>query len=237
MRTSRLSWVGYIPRMTARNRDFKQERAGRTHAAILDAAAAIFPRLGYEKTQTPEIARVAGISTGAVYRYFDDKRQIFLEMLDRELARARAEVQLRLGAIAATGAVVEPREVVARVVDAVFESARKDAALTRVFFALSLTDPDVAALRARADDTDRIALAALIEQLIPRDVVPSPMAAAMVVQVAAVGVALEIALREREGEPSEADVKATLRDMLVGLLFPARPQAATTATKRKRSKR
>lgn len=212
---------------SARNRDFKQDRAERTHAAILDAAAKIFPKLGYEKTQTPDIAKEAGISTGAVYRYFEDKRQIFLEMLERELAKARAEVDVRLSAIMAQGTVDSPIAMTEHVLDTIFESTKKDAALTRVFVALSLTDPDVAAIKARADEYDRQFFANMIEAMLPRDIVPNPAATAMVAHVAAVGVATEIALRPKKAKgPSEADARAALRDMLIALLFTPRVPAA-----------
>jgi AcrR family transcriptional regulator len=206
-----------------RNRDFKQERAGRTHGAILDAAAKVFPKLGYEKTQTPDIAKAAGISTGAVYRYFEDKRQIFLEMLERELAKGRAEVEVRLNAIMAQGTISSPIAVTEHVLDTIFESTKKDAALTRVFVALSLTDPDVAEIKASADEFDRQFLANMIEAMLPREIVPHPAAAAMVAHVAAVGVATEIALRPKNAKgPSEAEARGAVRDMLVALLFTPR---------------
>lgn len=208
---------------SARNRDFKQDRAERTHGAILDAAAKVFPKLGYEKTQTPDIAKEAGISTGAVYRYFEDKRQIFLEMLERELAKGRAEVEVRLNAIMAQGMISSPVAVTEHVLDTIFESTKKDAALTRVFVALSLTDPDVAAIKARADEFDRQFLANMIEAMLPREIVPYPAAAAMVAHVAAVGVATEIALRPKKAAgPTEAEARSALRDMLVALLFTPR---------------
>lgn len=217
--------VGARAGSSARNRDFKQERAEKTHAAILDAAAKVFPKLGYDKTQTPDIAEEAGISTGAVYRYFEDKRQIFLEMLERELAKARAEVDVRLAAIMAQGAIDSPIAVTDHVLDTIFESTKKDAALTRVFVALSLTDPDVAAIKARADEHDRQVLANMIEAMIPREIVPNPAAAAMVAHVAAVGVATELALRPKKvKDPPEADARRAVRDMLVALLFPASPR-------------
>ncbi len=226
-----------MTQVSARNRDFKQERAERTHTAILDAAAKLFPNLGYEGTQTPQIAEAAGISTGAVYRYFDDKRQIFLEMLERELAKARGEVDKRLSVIASQGTIESPAQVIDHVLDTIFESAKKDAALTRVFVALSLTDKDVAAIKAKADAYDRQVLATMIEAMAPRKIVPDPDAAAMVAHVAAVGVATEIALRptkkansKRKGKgtgktneagPTEQAARAALRDMLVRLLFGA----------------
>ena len=38
---------------------------------------------GYYKTTTPEIAKAADVSTGIIYQYFNDKREIFMEGLKR----------------------------------------------------------------------------------------------------------------------------------------------------------
>ncbi len=206
--------------MVLRNRTFKQKRAEETYAAILEAAARVFPRLGFDGTQTPDIAAEAGISTGAVYRYFRDKRQIFLEMLELQLAHRQAEVQQRLSAVAAAEVVSDPAAAVTHVLDTVFDQAKKDGALTRVFLALSLTDPDVAAIRTQADAQDRAVLSSFIDAAISRSVVPDPAATAFVVQVAAVSLAVELALRgKRKGAPTDAQVKTALRRMLVGFFF------------------
>ncbi|MEO6576507.1 MAG: TetR/AcrR family transcriptional regulator, partial [Polyangiaceae bacterium] len=188
--------------MVLRNRTFKQKRAQETYAAILEAAARVFPRLGFDGTQTPDIATEAGVSTGAVYRYFRDKRQIFLEMVELQLAHRQREVQERLSAVAAAEVASDPAAAVTHVLETLFDQAKKDAALTRVFLALSLTDPDVAAIRATADATDRAVLASFIEAAIPRPIVPDPAATAFVVQVTAVSLAVELALRRRKPRAS-----------------------------------
>ncbi len=38
---------------------------------------------GYHNTNTAEIAKVAGVSTGIVYQYFNDKRDIFLQGIEQ----------------------------------------------------------------------------------------------------------------------------------------------------------
>ena len=203
-----------------RIRTFKQPRAERTYAAILEAAARVFPRLGYDGTQTPDIAKEAGVSTGAVYRYFEDKRQIFLEMAEVELAKIRAEVEVRLGALAVTGSAADPSVAVGHLIDTLFAQIKKDSPLARVFSALALTDPDVAALKARTDAADRAAVAFIIEASVPRSIVANPAATAVIVHAAAVGTATELALRHKKAPgPSESEVKEALRELLVGFFF------------------
>ncbi len=51
---------------------------------ILDAAASVIVRLGYDKTTMSDIAEEAGASRGTVYLYFQGKEELFEELLYRE---------------------------------------------------------------------------------------------------------------------------------------------------------
>lgn len=51
---------------------------------ILDAAAAVIIRLGYDKTTMNDIAQEAGASRRTVYLYFTGKEELFEELLYRE---------------------------------------------------------------------------------------------------------------------------------------------------------
>src|SRR6185295_10938067 len=42
---------------------FKQKRSAATYEALLDGAAVVFAKLGFDAAQTPEIAAEAGVST------------------------------------------------------------------------------------------------------------------------------------------------------------------------------
>ncbi|MBZ0231902.1 MAG: TetR/AcrR family transcriptional regulator, partial [Deltaproteobacteria bacterium] len=56
--------------------------------AILEAAEAEFADRGYAATRMQDIARRAGMSVGALYRYFDSKEAIFGSMVRRSSDRA-----------------------------------------------------------------------------------------------------------------------------------------------------
>ncbi len=49
---------------------------------IIEAGLKVFGKKGYHNTSTPEIAKEAGVSTGIVYSYFKDKKDIFLQSLN-----------------------------------------------------------------------------------------------------------------------------------------------------------
>ncbi len=61
----------------------KQDRGLQTRNKILNTAIRLFGKRGYHKTNSKEIARVAGVATGSFYTYFKDKRSLFLEVVRR----------------------------------------------------------------------------------------------------------------------------------------------------------
>ena len=72
----------------------REQRQQRTREALLDAAARVFASHGYGGASIPEIAREAGLSTGAIYSNFSGKEELFLAMMGRSVqagAEARAK--------------------------------------------------------------------------------------------------------------------------------------------------
>lgn len=67
-----------------------RERTEATRGALLAAARALFVEKGYAATSTPDIAAMAGITRGALYHHFEDKRALFRAVLEEE-ARAVAD--------------------------------------------------------------------------------------------------------------------------------------------------
>jgi AcrR family transcriptional regulator len=70
--------------------------AARRREAILDAALRIFARKGYHQTGIADIASELGLGHGTFYRYFKNKHDIAVHVLDRVMMRigemARTEV-------------------------------------------------------------------------------------------------------------------------------------------------
>lgn len=58
-----------------------QQRSIDKKNRIIEAGYELFAEKGYFNTNTVEIAKKAGVSTGIVYGYFHDKRDILLEVL------------------------------------------------------------------------------------------------------------------------------------------------------------
>ncbi len=60
----------------------QQERSIEKKNKIIQAGYELFSEVGYYGTNTAEIAKRAGVSTGIVYGYFEDKRDILINVLE-----------------------------------------------------------------------------------------------------------------------------------------------------------
>lgn len=68
-----------------------RDRTEKTRAALMQAARSLFIDKGYGDTSTPEIVAAAGITRGALYHHFEDKRALFRAIvMDEALAVASA---------------------------------------------------------------------------------------------------------------------------------------------------
>ena len=64
-------------------REPKQQRAIEKKEKIVEAGFDLICKNGYYNTNTAEIAKEAGVSTGIVYQYFKDKYDILIEGLEK----------------------------------------------------------------------------------------------------------------------------------------------------------
>lgn len=70
-----------------------QDRTEKTRAALLEAARALFVDKGYAETSTPEIVTAAGITRGALYHHFRDKRDLFRAVAEGEAMAVAADIE------------------------------------------------------------------------------------------------------------------------------------------------
>ena len=70
---------------------------------ILAAAKTVFARKGYHATTIADVAKVARISYGSIYWYFDSKDALFHALMDSEELALRRHIDATVAAHAATG--------------------------------------------------------------------------------------------------------------------------------------
>lgn len=75
-----------------------QARAAVTRSALMDAAFELFRERGYAGTSTPDICALAGITRGALYHHFADKRDLFRAVLEREAKAVANEIRFAAAA-------------------------------------------------------------------------------------------------------------------------------------------
>ncbi|MBK7578773.1 MAG: TetR/AcrR family transcriptional regulator [Myxococcales bacterium] len=213
---------GSIP-PTRDTRDFPQQRARDTRQRLLEAAELAFTQRGYDETQTPDIAERAGVAVGTFYRYFSDKRQAFVELVEQHLERSYQSVMNRLtpDSFASTRTTRERRAAVDQVIDILFESTSVNPRLSREFMAVAMRDAEIAKLRDDYEERGRVVLAALIRQSVSEARIPDAAAAAHVISVAAQDVAfVTVGLRGPPPSPRQARaMRAALADMLYRYAF------------------
>lgn len=220
---------------TRDTRQFAQKRAHDTHRALLQAAANLFAERGYDETQTPDIARVAGVSVGTFYRYFADKRQAFIEVVTQHTADMfdRVVANLTTEAFGPAQTAEARWAAVAHVIDVLFQTTSENPALLRVFLAMSMRDDEIADIRAEFEERGRDAVEALLREVAPLDRIRDPRAAAEVIHIAAQEVAL-VATQCRGVSPrASVDLlRSALAEMLYRYVFGNEPPSGSDQVKR-----
>lgn len=62
----------------------QEERRSHTRRALVAAARRLFAARGYAHTGTPDIVAAAGVTRGALYHHFADKRALFAAVVEEE---------------------------------------------------------------------------------------------------------------------------------------------------------
>ena len=63
---------------------------------ILDVASLIFSKEGFAKANTDEIAKRANLGKGTIYRYFKNKKELFLSVVDRGLDKLKDAILIEV---------------------------------------------------------------------------------------------------------------------------------------------
>ena len=171
-------------------RRFAQERARKTYEALMEAGEGLFAARGFDGTQAPDIAARAGVSVGSFYRYFADKRALFLELLRRELMTAHGDVMAELTPDKFAGA--DPRAAIEAALEALLGNLTRRERMTSLFLEMSMRDAEVAELRRSFDELARRRIVELIRAIARVVLVADPEATAYVIHTAVIECAVAL---------------------------------------------
>jgi TetR/AcrR family transcriptional regulator, transcriptional repressor of aconitase len=193
-----------VPKVSAQYRDERR-------AHILAAARRCFVRDGFHQTSMQDLLREAGMSSGAVYRYFDGKDSMIAAIAEENLDQIVAIVQESVHHGADLGAVLAAalEFVTARHADDGF------AAIALVVWAEALRNPELAGrLRQSFDAATQVLAAAVPASSSPRpELAPDVLANALICVLP--GYLLQVAVR---GADAVALIPNAVRELFPGIL-------------------
>lgn len=141
----------------------KQPRADITRNQILEAALMLFSQNGYHGTDTKRIAAAANVATGSVYRYFKDKKTIFLSVCEYLETKMQTAIFKTADEIMAQSSA--PEEGIGLFIRFTMDVHRENRSFHREVLAMSVQDDDVAALVKAREDRVRMRLLDFFQSL------------------------------------------------------------------------
>lgn len=98
---------------------------------ILEAAGRVFARKGYERSTTAEIAREAGVAEGTIFRYFETKKALLVNLMAFVIMESLTSLLKRIEN-------KTTEEILKEILRNRLELIRENAPLFKLFFAESL---------------------------------------------------------------------------------------------------
>lgn len=92
----------------------QEERSAATREALISAARTLWGARGYAEVGTPEIAKQAGVTRGAMYHQFADKAALFRDVVEA----VEHDVMARMATLVAASGATTPADAIRAAVDA-----------------------------------------------------------------------------------------------------------------------
>jgi len=108
------------------------DKASKKRADIMEAAYRVFSEKGYHSTRIEDIAVETGMAQGLFYRYFDNKLDLFSQIIDMIIVRITAGVMS--DAPGTSDTLEEYTEQLERAVDNLFDIFVEDPIISKLLF-------------------------------------------------------------------------------------------------------
>ena len=193
------------------NRRTQAERTATTRAALIAAGRTLFGERGYAAVGIEEVVRRAGVTRGALYHQFGDKRGLFAAVLDV------VEEEVLAGVIQRVDAQAGPAQALGMAITAFLDACER-ADVQRITL---LDAPGVLGWEAWREVAERYALGAttaLLQAAIDAGVVrDQPVRALAHVMIGALDEAAMYVARAEDRATARAEMEAVLGGLISGL--------------------
>ena len=140
----------------------KQERSIDKKNRIIEAGYELFCEVGYYGTNTAEIAKRAGVSTGIVYGYFQDKRDILISVLSIYIEKVFDPILTLFQKLSSP---VDFNLLIPDVLDLVIKTHKKNGKIHEALHSLSSSDEAVGAKFLSLEDDITFKIAEIFSSL------------------------------------------------------------------------
>lgn len=182
----------------------RQEARARTRERLLDAAADVFKRQGYQGASLESVAEAAGYTKGAVYSNFATKADLFMALLDRSVEAEVAGQEAQFAGMTLD----EVLEALPAILERQVMSDPMWAVLRMEFWLVASRDPEVRERLVREAEPYRQKAGEMIDAMLEKDGVVAPFSGrelGILINALATGFALQL-----QHEPGSVD-----RDLIV----------------------
>jgi AcrR family transcriptional regulator len=132
----------------------KQTRAIESRGKIIGAAMALFAAKGFHNTNVPEITARAGLATGTFYIYFNNKKEVFIEIIKRIYKNIFDKVLMNFESNMTQYRVTsyqEGRELAHFIVGQLVSEYKVNARLLREILAMVMRDSEIEKIRGKEE--------------------------------------------------------------------------------------
>lgn len=139
----------------------QQQRSIEKKQQIIEAGFMLFTEKGYHNTNTIEIAKAAGVSTGTVYSYFKDKKDIFIASLMQYYESLISHTYRTMSDIKGAASL---EELVIRIIDRAVEEHIVSRSAHDEIMAMTYLDDDIRRLVTEFEERSVLIMARLLQE-------------------------------------------------------------------------
>lgn len=143
-------------------REPRQERSIEKKNRIIQAGYELFSDIGYHETNTALIAKRAGVSTGIIYGYFRDKKDILREVTAIYMDKITAPILKLLSGIKSSSDALNS---IPAVLDIVLTAHKENSGMHEALHSLTHTDPEINAVFIAFEDEITLKIASRLTEL------------------------------------------------------------------------